>query len=441
MGKKIERILTGAGIFVASGLLGAAAAPAEAATVVQYQEVSLSEDCGIPSGAMTRSLLLENVSEMQFPLHRMRSMGNSGAWQEAEESLILQSERLAGTSVIANVTNYVNVRQQPSTASEVVGKLYADCVGTVLEDCGDWVLVESGNLTGYVVKEYLFLESDAKVQIERKYQPKAKVTANVLNVRAQASTEAVVLGEVYNGKIFDFLEFCGDWVKVRYSEDQTGYVYGAYVSVSGLPLCGETLAEEQSRLAEEARKAAEEAKKAEEARKAAEAAKKAEEERKALEAAKKAEEEKRAEEAKKEEASKTDGTAENQGTRQETIDKVISYAKSALGKPYIWGGKDLTKGTDCSGLCYASYLKVGITLPRVSKNMAKDSSLLSVKPDTKQLLPGDLVFYHNLSNGVVDHVALYLGDGKVIHASGYKEGIIISNYNYRPPHSAKRVIR
>ena len=66
------------------------------------------------------------------------------------------------------------------------------------------------------------------------------------------------------------------------------------------------------------------------------------------------------------------------------------------------------------------------------------NSYQSITPNTTNLQPGDLVFY--ASGGVVDHVALYIGNGKVVQASTPKEGIVISKFNYRTPHSAKRVL-
>ena len=117
---------------------------------------------------------------------------------------------------------------------------------------------------------------------------------------------------------------------------------------------------------------------------------------------------------------------------------MANYAKTAVGTAYVWGGTNMSTGVDCSGLCYAAYRKYGYTLPRVSRDMAASKSLLSVTPSKTNLKAGDLVFY--ASGGRVDHVAMYIGDGKVVHASDYNTGVIISRYNYRTPHSAKRVI-
>ncbi len=325
--------------------------------------------------------------------------------EEAEakgEELVLFSRArgLEGTRVFADVTNFVNVRQKATTSSDVVGKLYAGCVATVIEEEGNWVYVNSGNVTGYVVKEYLLLGDDAEAAIAKKYTPKVQVTANALNVRSGAGTDYSVLKTFGKGDTAELLEQGKEWMKIRFSEGgakKTGYVYASYVKVTGDVQYGETLAEEKARIAAE-KKAAEEA------------AKKAEAEKKAAAA-----------QAKKEKAK-----------------QVANYAKTAVGTAYVWGGTNLSSGVDCSGLCYAAYKKYGYTLPRVSRDMAASKSLLSVTPNTSNLQPGDLVFY--ASGGRVDHVAMYIGDGKVVHASDYNTGVIISRYNYRTVHSAKRVI-
>lgn len=324
---------------------------------------------------------------------------------EAEESgeeivLFARVRGLSGTRVFANVSNYVNVRKSSTTSSEVVGKLYADCVATVIEEEGNWVYVNSGNVTGYVVKDYLLLGDDAEAAIAKKYAPKVEVTANVLNVRSGAGTGYKVLDTFHKGDTAELLERGKEWTKIRFTKNgqtKTGYVYTTYVKVTGEPKYGETLAEEKERIAAEKKAAEEAAKKAEEAKKAA------------------------IEQAKRDKAK-----------------QVADYAKTAVGVDYVWGGTNMKSGVDCSGLCYASYKKYGYTLPRVSRDMAASKSLLSVTPNASNLKAGDLIFY--ASGGRVDHVAMYIGDGKVVHASSYETGVIISKYNYRTPHSAKRVI-
>ena len=114
---------------------------------------------------------------------------------------------------------------------------------------------------------------------------------------------------------------------------------------------------------------------------------------------------------------------------------LVEYAKQFVGNPYVWGGTSLTKGADCSGFVLSVFKKYGITLSHSSRAQANEGTKISVS----ELLPGDLVFYAN-SSGTINHVAIYIGGGQVVHASNPKTGIRISKYNYRTPKKCVRVL-
>ena len=106
-----------------------------------------------------------------------------------------------------------------------------------------------------------------------------------------------------------------------------------------------------------------------------------------------------------------------------------------IGGRYVWGGTSLSSGVDCSGFVQQIFKQYGVTLPRVSKEQAKVG--VAVKSGSKKV--GDLIFYAN-SSGVVDHVAIYIGNNQVVHAASTKAGIKISNWDYRTPHSIRNVL-
>lgn len=106
-----------------------------------------------------------------------------------------------------------------------------------------------------------------------------------------------------------------------------------------------------------------------------------------------------------------------------------------IGGTYVWGGNTLGAGVDCSGFVQQIYKLYGITLPRVSREQAKSGT--AVSSGNKKV--GDLIFYAN-SSGVVDHVAIYIGNNQVVHAASTKAGIKISNWDYRTPHSIRNVL-
>lgn len=123
-----------------------------------------------------------------------------------------------------------------------------------------------------------------------------------------------------------------------------------------------------------------------------------------------------------------------QGVSDVRVD-LVEYAKQFLGNSYVWGGTSLTKGADCSGFVLSVFKKYGFDLPHHSGSQAKQGTKISAS----DLLPGDLVFYTN-SKGTINHVAIYIGGGQVIHASSPKTGIKISKYNYRTPAKCVRLI-
>lgn len=123
-----------------------------------------------------------------------------------------------------------------------------------------------------------------------------------------------------------------------------------------------------------------------------------------------------------------------QGISDVRVD-ICQYAKEFLGNPYVWGGTSLTKGTDCSGYVMSLYKKYGVNLPHSSRAQANCGTTIKVS----EAQPGDLIFYGK--GKTINHVAMYIGGGKVIHASNPKTGIRISNVSYRTPFKAVRILQ
>lgn len=122
-----------------------------------------------------------------------------------------------------------------------------------------------------------------------------------------------------------------------------------------------------------------------------------------------------------------DGTASESGKGQ----SVIAYAKRFLGNPYVYGGSSLTHGTDCSGFVMSVYKHFGISLPHSS--YALRSVGRKVSGGIKNAKPGDIICYSG-------HVALYMGNNKVIHASNPSSGIkITNNASYRKIVAIRRI--
>lgn len=115
--------------------------------------------------------------------------------------------------------------------------------------------------------------------------------------------------------------------------------------------------------------------------------------------------------------------------------ELCEYAKQFLGNPYVWGGTSLTNGADCSGFVLSVFAKYGISLPHSSRAQATMGTQVSMS----EAKPGDLVFYSK--GGRINHVAIYIGGGQVIHASNPKTGIRITSAYYRTPTTVRRLIQ
>ena len=105
---------------------------------------------------------------------------------------------------------------------------------------------------------------------------------------------------------------------------------------------------------------------------------------------------------------------------------IVDFALQFVGNPYVYGGTSLTNGADCSGFVMSVFAEFGYELPRV----AAAQCAASEKKSVADIEAGDLVFY---GEGCIDHVALYIGDGKIVHASTAATGIKVSDYDYRAP--------
>lgn len=113
---------------------------------------------------------------------------------------------------------------------------------------------------------------------------------------------------------------------------------------------------------------------------------------------------------------------------------VCDFALQYVGNRYVWGGTSLTNGVDCSGFTMQVMAQYGVYLSHSSRAQANEGTAIS----TSELKPGDLIFYGRGST--INHVAIYIGGGQIVHASNKRDGIKISNYMYRTPLKCVRVL-
>jgi cell wall-associated NlpC family hydrolase len=106
---------------------------------------------------------------------------------------------------------------------------------------------------------------------------------------------------------------------------------------------------------------------------------------------------------------------------------IIEYAQRFIGNPYVWGGTSLTKGADCSGFTMSVFANFGIKLSHSSKAQAGEGKVI----DYSQIRPGDLIFYGRSGVSGIGHVAIYIGNGKIVHAASERTGITISSAKFK----------
>lgn len=335
--------------------------------------------------------------------------------------------------------NYVNVRSKPSTDSEVVGKLYNGCAAEILEWLeGDWVKIVSGDVEGYIASNYLAIGKAAEILADEHAEKYATViNTETLRVRSEQSTEATTLDLIPLGERFPVVKEYDEWAEILISSDDqgrdfTGFVHKKYVDIEVIFKEAISIEEEQRLIRQQREAERAEAERLqrlaeEEERRRVEEARRQEEARRAAEEKKKTEQESKKEEEKPSKVS-------NAGSA--TGKEIAAYAQKFVGNRYVWGGTSLTRGADCSGFVYTLYQQYGYKLPRVSADQARSAG---VKVDVGNRQPGDLIFYTN-SSGTVNHVAMYIGNDKIVHAANSRQGIIISQYNYRKVYAVRRII-
>lgn len=470
-------------------------------------------------------------------------------------ALVMAQEDYSSVAV-SQVTDYVNIREQATTGSKIVGKIYNNCAATILEtvdgEGGKWYRIQSGTVTGYMKAQYFITGAEAEKLAQSIGREFVTINTETLRLREQPDLNSKTLTLLASGARYVVMEDAGDFFKVEVDADLVGYIAKSYCKTEVEFDQAVSLEEERAKLQE----AADRKREADSAMAALEQVKRVEAKREAdanitvgsagvnvgtnvidgnggaagngsgtaaggsstaagsnasgstgaagssagtasgntgaaggttasgeliIAANPQQSDQSHQTLAPSVSAPQTNGgsaaagggassitvagnapggnsgnngsgsgsntvvsgsntsstvvSGGNSGTKAPesaavvtaTRTAIVAYAKQFLGNPYVYGGTSLTNGADCSGFTQQIYKHFGINTGRSSRDQAAKGKAIAVSAAQ----PGDLLFY--ASGDYINHVALYIGDGKVIHASNSTTGIIISPYNYRTP--------
>ncbi len=133
---------------------------------------------------------------------------------------------------MANVMEAVNIREEPSEDSKIVGKLYKECGGEILERADGWTKLKTGNVTGYVCNDYLLFGDEARALADSVVDMIATSKTSCLRVRTEPNEDSTVLGLLAEGDKIEAKEKKGDWIRAEYSDGTECYVAAEYVDIS-----------------------------------------------------------------------------------------------------------------------------------------------------------------------------------------------------------------
>ena len=322
--------------------------------------------------------------------------------KEKQIKLNLKYDKLG----VADVDSYLNVRKGRSEGSKIVGKMTKNTGCNIVSIKKGWAKIESGKVKGYVKAKYLLKGDAAEKKALKVATLKAIVKTETLNVRYLPSTDSQIYDQISEDEYYTVeKENLSEAFVKRYIEKHCSKkavkgvdkdaMYDDLKNWVMLSIDDEKVfvSKDFIGLKYKLNRAV------------------------TIKSVKKQ---------KKDSSSSSSSSSSKAGS-------LVDYAMQFLGNRYVWGGTSLTNGTDCSGFTMGIYAHFGYSLPRTSA--AQAAATRSVSSGDVQV--GDLFFY---GSGSVSHVAMYIGNGQIIHASNARDGIKISSAYYRQPLKIGRVM-
>lgn len=423
---------------------------------------------------------------------------------------------------VSQVTDYVNIRKEANTDSDIVGKIYNNCAATILEtvegEGGKWYRIQSGTVNGFIKAQYFITGAEAETLAQSIGREFVTINTESLRLREEPNLTSNTLTLLSQGARYVVKADAGEFFQVEIDSDLVGYVSKDYCRAEVEFDQAVSLEEEAAKKEEEARRKQEadaaiaalqqvilvEAKQegTDSSNTSGQAAARPGEGQLIIEAnpevsgsqagsgqsgteqdSKPAADVKpgssqpesgagtdsgsnppqaaviqgaapgsgsgssasgsQAPGSQNQSGSKPSGSSQDgkqsasvvlagggpgsAAVTSATRTAIVAYAKQFLGNPYVYGGTSLTNGADCSGFTQSIFKNFGIEIGRSSRDQAANGKEIPIS----DVQPGDLLFYG--SGSYINHVALYIGGGQVIHSSNERTGILIAPANYRTP--------
>ena len=285
----------------------------------------------------------------------------------------------AGTGKGTITGDTVNVRAKPDTSSKIVIQLAKGTVVDVTSDEGDWCKISCNDASGWVSRQF--------ITVKETVIGKGTVNGSDVNVRSKPDTSSDIIASLSKGIKVDIIRKAGDWYRISISDDRYGWVNSDYI-VYREETASRGVTNEITTPVNADKVAA-------------------------------------SDDSTSKEAVKKDDSA---ATADEDIrQQIVAYAKKFLGVKYVYGGST-PKGFDCSGFVQYVFKHFDIKLDRSSS----DQSLNGTKIKKSELKPGDTIYFDtNGGLNAIEHAGIYIGDGKVIHASSGRSNrrVVISSIN------------